>query len=154
MSALPQKRKAVDARRALPHSQHPFNHLLLGEVLSEGKGRPAPVVITRLAPAPAYGSAPRSRSVASGPDRRYTPAIRLVATCDDGAVAGDPASTFRTAVGTLVAPHGHPPQSPRRRHFTDREDWRIREFQHAWRRSEPWIRTYDRLGRTNWPSSH
>ena len=52
MSALPQKRKAVDARRALPHSQHPFNHLLLGEVLSEGKGRPAPVVITRLAPPP------------------------------------------------------------------------------------------------------
>ena len=36
------------------------------------------------------------------------PAIRSVATCDDGAVAGDPASTFRTAVGTLVAPHGDP----------------------------------------------
>ena len=112
MSALPQKRKAVDARRALPSSQHPFNHLLFGEVLSEGIGRPAPVVSPGWSLPCAYGSALRSRSVASGPDRRYTPAIRLVATCDDGAVAGDPASTFRTAVRTLVAPHGDP-NSPR-----------------------------------------
>ena len=127
---------------------------MVGEVLSEGIGRPALVV------SPGRSLPPRTVLLpGAGPSLQalivaYAPAIRSVATCDDGAVAGDPASTFRTAVGTLVAPHGHPPQSPRRRHFTDREDWRIREFQHAWRRSEPWIRTYDRLGRTNWPSSH
>ncbi len=86
--------------------------LIPGEVWSEGIGRPALVV------SPGRSLPPRTVLLpGAGPSLQAlivacAPAIRSVATCDDGAIAGDPASTFRTAVGTLVAPHGNP-SSPR-----------------------------------------
>lgn len=92
--------------------------MLLGEVQSEGIGRPVPPN-WRAGPAHADRRAPRSRPVASGTSRREALARGSAATCDEEHPAGGRASAFRTALGDLAASHsspGLPPSCCHRRH--------------------------------------
>jgi hypothetical protein len=77
-----------------------------GEAWSLGIGRPAPAYRAKAGALPKRMSARRSRlyARASSSLLQQVPATRLVATCDVGTGTGDPASTFRPAVGLWSRP--------------------------------------------------
>jgi hypothetical protein len=96
-----------------------------GELLSEGTGRPAPV-LAEVGPFAFAFRVGRSRPVASGPRGRSILASRSAATCDTGSGAGGRASAFRTALGMCPRPvvcqspnwrHGLNPPPTRRPHL-------------------------------------